>query len=602
MKKYIYLFLAVLCMTSFTSCEDFLKEESEYQFTTSTLFETPEGLEKMVIALYPYERELPRKGGNANGFLGSHLWGERNTDLSVFTTGDDANLCRFSSPGPNSNIRGLIYSPFWTHRYYLIARTNEIIYYGNKLGEDAKASVAEASFWRAYNYYGLWSRFSRLFLTTEPITKDNLNDLTYTPADSIDVFKLLYSDLDIAIKGLPLTRQNTETDGRVTKATARHLKALVAAWAKDWQTVADEVEAIEAENSHVFSPDVTNIFNRADLHNVSEALFTLIYANERGGGSGHRLGTQYINTIAEQIYTSKLVNGQLVKYHEDNLGKSWGLAFPNSYLMSLYNENDKRLQGYYKIHYTYQNPNTLITIPVAQLKTDKNTGKSYWTTTNHTNAPIKAEVGDLIYGRDIVAAGKSKIDRRAMLPSSIKMADLYTKPLDADGAISYKDQIIYRLSESYLLAAEAYFHLNNQEKARYFYNKTWVRAGNTAITGDITFDMIRDENARELAFEGRRWDFLKRNGIWYSQMKKYSGDFTKYPGSSSPYKKNEYTVANGYDPEFGPNPDYYADFNGSDNDILVRFNVKPFHVNWPIPQDQIDAMGEENFPQTDGYK
>ncbi len=44
-----------------------------------------------------------------------------------------------------------------------------------------------------------------------------------------------------------------------------------------------------------------------------------------------------------------------------------------------------------------------------------------------------------------------------------------------------------------------------------------------------------------------------------------------------------------------PNPDYYADFNGSDNDVLVRFNVKPIHVNWPIPQDQIDAMAFRIF-------
>src|SRR5690606_24525656 len=143
-------------------------------FTASTLFDTPEGLEKMVIALYPYERGIVTKG-NPNGFLAAYLWAERTTDLVVFTTGDDANLSRFTSPGPGGNIDNLLYSPFWTHRYYLIGRANEIIFYGNKLGDDAKSSVAEASFWRAYCYYGLWSRFSRLYLTTEPITKDNLS-------------------------------------------------------------------------------------------------------------------------------------------------------------------------------------------------------------------------------------------------------------------------------------------------------------------------------------------------------------------------------------------------------------------------------------------
>src|SRR5690554_3239749 len=84
--KHIYIYLLIAGGLFFNACEDFLNEESEYQFTTNSLFETPEGLEKMVIALYPYERSLSRKG-NANGFLGTFMWGERTTDLSVFTTG-----------------------------------------------------------------------------------------------------------------------------------------------------------------------------------------------------------------------------------------------------------------------------------------------------------------------------------------------------------------------------------------------------------------------------------------------------------------------------------------------------------------------------------
>ncbi|MCD7937576.1 MAG: RagB/SusD family nutrient uptake outer membrane protein [Tannerellaceae bacterium] len=601
MKRIIYYILLITFSATIVSCEDFLREESEYQFTTNSLFETPEGLEKMVIALYPYERSISR-AGNSNGFLGSFLWGERTTDLVVFTTGDDANLSRYTSPGPSSNIGDLIYNPFWTRRYYLIGRANEIIYYGKEFGDETIETVAEASFWRAYCYYGLWSRFSRLFLTTEPITRDNMEDLVYTPADSADVFKLMYEDLTRAVEGLPASRKNTDQSGRVDRAAARHLKALVAAWAKDWQTVADEVEAIEAEGAYTLATDVTNIFNRQDLHNVSEALFTLIFSNERGGGDGHRLGTQYINTIAEQSYTTKLVNGQQVKYHEDNLGKSWGLVFPNSYLMSLYNPDDQRLKGYYKKDYTYQNPEAIVTVPPSDLLIDENTGRPYRTTFNMSGQDVTTSIGDIIYGRDLVAGGKNKLDRRAILPSSLKMCDLYTKSLDTDGPISYKDQIIYRLSESFLLAAEAHDHLGNQERARYYYNQIWTRAGNEPVTGEITFDMIRDENARELAFEGRRWDFLKRNGIWYSQMAKYAGDFTQYPGAGTLYDRTTYTENNGRDPEFGPNPDYYADFTGSDNDVLVRFNVRPFHVNWPIPQAQIDAMGEENFPQTEGYR
>src|SRR5690606_25713826 len=92
----------------------------------------------------------------------------------------------------------------WTHRYYIIGRTNEIIYYGSKFGDETKKSVAEAKFWRAYSYYGLWSRFGKLYLSTEPVTKENMDALKYTPADSAAVFQLMYTDLDEAINGLPI--------------------------------------------------------------------------------------------------------------------------------------------------------------------------------------------------------------------------------------------------------------------------------------------------------------------------------------------------------------------------------------------------------------
>jgi hypothetical protein len=599
MKKFIICF-CVLNALWLGSCKKYLTEESEDRFTASTLFETPEGLEKMVIALYPYERSLVSKG-TANGILSAYIWNERTTDLCNFTTGDDANLSRFTSPGPSSNIRGLVYSPYWTHRYYIIGRANEVIHYGAQFGDQSKVTVAEAYYWRAYCYYGLWARFSRLFLSTEPVTRQNMNDLVYAPADSAAVFKLMYADAEKAIEGLPLTR-TTNDQGRVTKAAARHQLALIAAWAKDWTTVTKQVEQIDVENTVHLESTPDRVFNRSDLYATSETLFALRFSKERGGGSGHRIGAQYINIIAEIDYTQKLENGTLVKYNTDNLGRQWGLVYPNSYLMSRYKSGDKRTTAYYKVDYAYQNPNKLITIPVNQVKVDASTGKQYNTTTNQTAAPVKVKVGDIIRGRDIAAATGTKIDRRNLLPSSIKMYDAWNKPLDADGAnSSYKDVMVYRLAESYLLAAEAYFRLGNPGKALEYYNKTWTRAGNPVETNPVTFTMLMDEQARELAFEGRRWDFLKRNGIWYDQVRKYGGDFTKFPAATVGYSAATYGISDGRDALFGPNPDYYADFNGADNDVLIRYNVKPFHVNWPIPQDQIDAMGAQNFPQTTGY-
>lgn len=598
-KNIIYLILGLLIMNGLHSCSDsFLEEESETSFTASTLFTTPDGIDKMTNALYAYERSFFDR---TNSIPAAYLYGERTTDLVIFITGDDANLSRFSDAGPTSNIRGLLYSPFWSHRYYMIGRTNEIIHYGQLLGDEAKASVAEGRFWRAYCYYTLWTKFSKVYLSTEPVTKDNLESLTYSVADSAAVFKLLYDDLDKAIEDVPEVSLVKE---RISKSTVRHLKALVAAWVKDWPEVAKQADEIDKSPAHARIPDVYSIFNGPELFG-SETLFALNFMNSRGGGmgsnnNGQRLGSQYGNKMFNEVYTTQIINGVKMTYNTDNMGNNWALAMPNSYLFSLYPENDKRLSAYYKRYFTYQNPEMLIKIPAAKDATVN--GVTVRTTMNETGADRTVEIGDTIYGRDLVAAKRSKLDRRAILPVSRKMVDIWAKPLDADGKNSYRDVLIYRISESYLLGAEAYFHLGNQDKARYFYNKTWERGGNAAETGNITFDMIRDENARELAFEGRRFEFLKRNGIWYSQMRSYAGDFTRFPSSTfSDWNTSEYGVTDGRDPAFRPNPNYYYDFNGSDNDVRVRFNVRPYHVNWPIPQDQLDAMGTENFPQNDGY-
>ncbi|MHB9056539.1 MAG: RagB/SusD family nutrient uptake outer membrane protein [Paludibacteraceae bacterium] len=599
-KNFLYIITGLLMVTGLVGCgDDFLTEKSETSFTASTLFTTPDGIDKMTFALYAYERSFLNTG--VNSIPAAFIYSERITDLVVFLTGDDARISRYTNAGPSSDVGDLLYSPFWSHRYYMIGRTNEIIYYGDKLGDEAKESVAEGRFWRAYNYYGLWSRFSKVYLSTEPVTKDNLESLTYTPADSVAVFKLMYEDLDKAIENLPEVPVVKE---RISKSTARHMKALVAAWARDWPEVAKQVDEIDKDPAHGFIPSPFNIFNGPDLFN-SETLLALNFMQGRGGSldnatGGHRLGSQYSNKMFQETYTFKVVNNVVQQYNIENLGNNWGLAFPNSYLMSLYPKNDLRLSAYYKRYFTYQNPNSLITVPAAKDVTVN--GVTLRSTMNETGSPRTVAIGDTIYGRDIVAAKKPKLNRRALLPASLKMVDIWTKPLDADGKNSFRDVLIYRISESYLLGAEAYYQLGNQEKARYYYNKTWERGGNPKETGEITFDMIRDENARELAFEGRRFEFLKRNGIWYSQMRSYAGDFTRYPSSTfTLFDKNAYGVSDGRDPKFGPNPNYYYDFNGSDNDAMVRFNVKPAYVNWPIPQDQIDAMGAANFPQNSGY-
>lgn len=80
---------------------------------------------------------------------------------------------------------------------------------------------------------------------------------------------------------------------------------------------------------------------------------------------------------------------------------------------------------------------------------------------------------------------------------------------------STRDVFIFRLAETYLIAAEAYFKLGQTSTAADRINVIRARATisgqNMQITAaDVNIDFILDERARELEGEYKRWFDLKR--------------------------------------------------------------------------------------------
>ena len=75
-------------------------------------------------------------------------------------------------------------------------------------------------------------------------------------------------------------------------------------------------------------------------------------------------------------------------------------------------------------------------------------------------------------------------------------------------------QTLFRSSEMFLILAESYTQLNNDDSARFFVNAIRTRANltalNTAVVGQALVDSIYTERRRELAFEGlRMFDLLR---------------------------------------------------------------------------------------------
>ncbi len=537
MKKLLYSISIALLLFGLTACADFLDEKVYTQVTTDYIESTPSGMASAVLAMYSKDREIFRNGSDTETAVWVNmLMGD---DISVPRAGGGVpQFGRYSNLVATTSTVGLV----WKQKYAMIGYANLVVGASKKVDMTdpiAIQALAEAKVFRADAYFWLIRKFDRVYLTTRVTTPQNVNDsITYSPAVPDSVYKLINSDLDYAIQNLSWSVQQK---GRFTQGVARHIKAKVAACQGNWKEVANQVNTIDKSGQYQLLANVDDIFNAGNL-NHSEAILVSQWSKGTGGWflnlstrttSGHRMPLWFTPLYnQEQGMTIDFASG----------GYPWGRLFPNSHLFSLYNKTiDKRYKSFYKMSWTYNNAAAVSSLPRGK------------------------KLGDTI-----VAVNSAQYLN--LHPACTKFNDSYTR-LTAQETESFKDIIIYRLAETYLMGAEAYYHLGNADSTAYYYNKTWVRAGNTAVAvGTVTFDMIADEHARELAFEGDRWFFLKRNGILYQNVKKYGGEFLK--NSSNVILMN---------------------------DTIIRNNIQPFHVRWPIPQTQIDIMGKVNFPQNEGY-
>lgn len=532
MKKFKYMFILLFLASAFYSCEDFLNEESKNSATVDYLQSTPEGLLNECVALYNLDRSLIP---TSESTLFSILL-DRGTDIDVFRAGGGAALFKYDNIQPNNGD----IAPFWQFHYNIIGKTNEIITFGKKMQEDGttdnerlnilKRAIAEASIFRAKSYFQLLVRYDRINLDTIVVTRDNVNQITFKPANPDEVLGLIYRDLDTAMGYLDW-KNSDSYKGRFTKGVAKHLKAKVAMWKGDWAEAIKQVDEIDEFGPYKLLASPKDVFEGADLLH-DEAIYTYQFSRQRGGGAGHRLPL---------IYTPVFYNINGFKQDLSLGGYAWGRSFPNAHLISLYDQTkDTRYKQFFRHSYEWVYMFPEILPPGKVLGQEASVSNSSFLQYKHT--------------------------------SSLKHFDKWSR-ISASETVSYKDVIAFRLAETYLLGAEAYMRKNggNDQKALYYYNKTWMRAGNDKFNGPLTEEIILDEHARELHLEGVRFEILKRTGKFIEYVRAYGGE-TKAEAIS-------------------------GDFT------FPRKNIKDHHVRWPIPLVQIEQMGGESvFPQNEGYQ
>ena len=541
MKNRLIEIMLTLAAIGCISCDRLLNLESETRVTNNYLYSSKDGLQRAIAGLYVYERDIIAGQHDAESpilYILQML--DFDTDIVFFRAGNGADIARLNTM---TSASGGV-AAFWKTHYAIIGKANEIIDGARKLGLDdpeVKTVAAEAKLFRARSYFELYKHFGRIYLNTEVTTPENLKR-TYTPASKEKVFELIDSDLEDAIEGLGWQLPKSGTSdlyGRYTKAVAKHVRAQVAMWEEDWDKAIEECEDIFTDGKTWYDllPTTMKVFESENLRN-KEVLYAYQFSKNIGGG-GELTGTKLVGHLLSINTTAQYRSVPGCQCEAAQGGYGFGRIFPNTYLLGLYDQQkDNRYEGMFRHWYYY-------------------------------NVEGGAHYGERI-PRDLEGVDYERYTH----PMSIKHADFWTNEDQPDRQSSFRDLIVYRLAETYLMCAEAYFHRDggDSDKAIEYFNKTYARAGNDPFTGTLTLDDLLDEYARELNFEGVRWPLLKRLGILADRCIAHSGDTM----ADDPMLKEDYAYAR-------------------------QYFVRGKHENWPIPANQILLMGADNFPQNPGW-
>ena len=219
--------LATTMVAGMTSCSsDFLDEELTTQYSTQ-YFETEQGLEDLAISLYGnirwhfgYEWAYAvtlygtDEFTNAND-LTSECWNTYDNRFSAVACTPETGAANKNCPAPQA---------LWDQLYYGIASCNTIIANADKLSDEKVRNrcLAHAYFLRGYNYYRLTAQYGRPVLQLEPAVGVVRN---FTQATEEQAWEQVISDLR---KAYSLFEGEVFTYGKGitwTKATAAHFLA-----------------------------------------------------------------------------------------------------------------------------------------------------------------------------------------------------------------------------------------------------------------------------------------------------------------------------------------------------------------------------------------
>ncbi len=575
---------AILLVVNLSSCVDLEPEPLSF-FAPENTFMDKEGLEALLITSrkqikWEWFGDAFNAGYCETPLVYEYAW----SDVSVMGAPEVKEIHNLETQlTPTTSMA--LHLRYWDLAWNGIKYANTVISRVPKSTIDNETDknelLAEGYFHRAYWYYLLVNQWGDVPLLLEEITEPKLDFYTVS---RMKILQQMKTDMEFAVKWLP---KNVKP-GCVNRAAGEHLLAKIYLSTGDFQLAVDattrcindyglhlmkERFGVNAEDA---SLDVFNDLFQEDNISSSENKEAIFVVQERYGIEGNVAPN---GSARMRNFVPYWCNGAAVKTPDGKPGTTYDAGPYDGYEWV-----EKLGRGIAKIRPTNYSQYAIW----GKCGNDLRHNENNWFDISRLkyNRPA-SKGGSATYFGTLVQRSFVTDTMRCYFSFPTVKTLIYKNDINKGKTPTggFTDHYVFRLAETYLMRAEAYYWMGNAVGAKNDVNEIRRRAKAPELPS-VTLDDILDERARELYIEEHRKVELTRIAFLKAQLGKDGYSLSNFS------EKNWY-----YDRVMEKNNFFAEQYFYSTN----AFIMKPYHVLWPVPLTAITSNTQGRINQNIGY-